>query len=219
MDGTKVKTLIIFLLVLGICGFVLFRESIGMYTIFFLAGLVILASYLDSGSKWIPSMGFQRKKLNWMNLAVWAPITGFLIVVVYRYLMLPVVTEFTGVPIDISSFDELRGNLPVLLISLVFVWASAAFGEEIVFRGYLMTRFTKVFGKSIPATIANILFFGIFFGSIHFYQGITGQILSGITGAIIATLFHLKKNDLWFCIVVHGMVDTFALTAIYINFF
>lgn len=219
MDRNQVKTLVLFILFLGISASFLFSGSIGMFTIVFLTGVVLLAAYLDSESKLFSSLGFQKKKLSWVNLAVWAPITGFVIVLVYRYIMVPIVTEITGIPIDISDFDPLRGNLPVLLTTLIYVWVSAAFGEEIVFRGYLMTRFSKIFGNGIVSVFANIILFGIFFGAIHFYQGITGQVLSGITGAIIATLFHLKKNDLWFCIIVHGSVDTIALTAIYLNIF
>lgn len=196
-----------------------FDLGLGAGTIFALSALVIFVAYLDSGKKLFLSLGFQKKNRNWFNLAFLAPITGFAILLIYRFLLIPIVTKFTGVPIDISSFDPLRDNLPVLIVTLGFVWTSAAFGEEIIFRGYLMTRFSKVFGTSTSAIVANIVVFGIFFGTIHAYQGITGQILSGITGAMIATLFHLKKNDLWFCVVVHGAVDTFALTAVYLGIF
>jgi membrane protease YdiL (CAAX protease family) len=219
MDQTQLKTLIIYPIVLGICALVLFSGLLGMTSVVVLVGVVFLAGYFDSGKKLIPSFGFQQKKATAFNLVVLAPVTAFLIVVLYRYVLLPIVTDFTGVPIDISGFDPIRGNLSALWTMLAFVWISAAFGEEIVFRGYLMTRFSIIFGTSTSATIANIFLLGIFFGSVHFYQGITGQILSGITGAIIATLFYLKKNDLWFCIIVHGMVNTIALTAVYFNIF
>ncbi len=196
-----------------------FDLGLGAGTILVLTVLVVFAAYLDSGMKLFSSLGFQKKNINWFNLAIIAPITGLIILLIYRYLLVPIVTKFTGVPIDISTFDLLRDNLPVLLVTLGFVWTSAAFGEEIIFRGYLMTRFSKVFGNSTPSIVANIIIFGIFFGTIHAYQGITGQILSGITGTMIATLFHLRKNDLWFCVVVHGTVDTFALIAIYLGIF
>ena len=219
MTRTQVKTLIIYALAAGTCVFFFFSGSLGMYTFAVLTGVVFLAAYLDSGAKLFSSLGFQKKKVTVLNLVIFAPITALLIVVAYRYLLLPIVTKFTGVPIDISAFDPIRGNLPILLTTLGYAWACAGFGEEIVFRGYLMTRFSKIFGTSTPAIIINILLLGVLFGAIHFYQGITGQIMSGITGAFIATLFYLKKWDLWFCIVVHGMVDTIALIAIYYNFF
>ena len=216
----KFKTTLIFFITLAVIASVFFLDlNIGLGTLFLLSGIVLLAAYLDTGKKFITSIGFQRKHVSLFNLGILAPITGLIILVIYRYVLVPSVTKLTGVPIDISSFDPIRNNLPVLLSTLAFVWTSAEFGEEIVFRGYLMTRFSKVFGTSRTAIIANIVLFGIFFGAIHAYQGITGQILSGITGAMIATIFHLKKNDLWFCVIVHGAIDTFALVAIYFNIF
>lgn len=216
----KFKTTLIFFITLAIVASFFFLDlNIGLGTLFLLSGIVLLAAYLDTGKKFMTSIGFQRKHVSLFNLGILAPITGLIILVIYRYVLVPSVTKLTGVPIDISSFDPIRNNLSVLLSTLAFVWTSAAFGEEIVFRGYLMTRFSKVFGTSRTAIIANIVLFGIFFGAIHAYQGITGQILSGITGAMIATIFHLKKNDLWFCVIVHGAIDTFALVAIYFNIF
>ena len=216
----KFKTPLIFFvtLLLTISTFY-FELGLGTTTIFILTALVLLAAYLDSGDQLFSSIGFQKKKFNAKNLLLLAPITALILLLIYRYLLYPVVVKFTGIPVDISAFDVLRGNLPVLLGTLAYVWTSAAFGEEIVFRGYLMTRFSKVFGTSTFSIVANIILFGAFFGVIHAYQGVTGQILNGLVGAMIATLFHLKKNDLWFCVVVHGMFDTIALTAVYLGIF
>lgn len=216
----KFKTPLIFFvtLLLTISAFY-FDLGLGTTTIFILTALVILASYLDSSNNLFPSLGFQKKKFSARNLLLLAPIAAFALLMIYRYLLYPIVVKFTGIPVDISAFDALRGNLPVLLGTLAYVWTSAAFGEEIVFRGYFMTRFSKVFGTSTFSIVVNIILFGVFFGTIHAYQGITGQILNGLVGAMIATLFHLKKNDLWFCIVVHGMFDTIALTAVYLGIF
>ena len=152
-----------------------FDPGLGTTTIFILTGLVLLASYLDSGDKLFSSIGFQKKNFSALNLLVLAPLAALMLLLIYRYLLYPIVVKFTGVPVDISAFDALRGNLPVLLGTLAYVWTSAAFGEEIVFRGYLMTRFSKVFGSSAFSIVANIILFGAFFGIIHAYQGMTGS--------------------------------------------
>lgn len=196
-----------------------FAPNLGPYTVIILTLFVLSVSYFEHGKKLFSSLGFKKKNMRFRNLGVVAPIVALLILLTYRYILVPGVTYFTETPIDISAFDPLRGNLTNLLMFLPFVWISAAFGEEIIFRGYLMTRFASVFGKGTTITILNILIFAVFFGCIHSYQGITGQILSGITGGIIATIFHLKKYDLWFSIIVHGMIDTFAFIAIYLEIF
>ena len=124
-------------------------------------------------------------------------------------------TQLTGVPIDFSSFDALKGNLPACLIALVVVWASAGFGEEIIFRGYFMRQFVKFFGESKISILLNIVLLACFFGFMHSYQGITGQLVSGVIGAILALIFYLRKYDLWFVVAVHGFFDTIALVCVY----
>ncbi|MFY0603497.1 MAG: CPBP family intramembrane metalloprotease [Flavobacteriaceae bacterium] len=196
-----------------------FDFGLGSFTVILLTLFILLISYIEYGNELFASLGFQKKKLTPINLLVYAPFTAFIMLLAYRFLLLPLVTYYTQVPINIDDFDFLKGNLPQLIILLPFVWVSAAFGEEIIFRGYFMTRFTKIFGSQKIPTFINIIIFAIFFGLIHSYQGITGQILSGITGGIIATIFYFRKNDLWFSIVVHGMIDTLAFIGIYFNIF
>ena len=177
--------------------------------------LMIIASAVEYRKDLFRSLGFQRKRFNVKSLLVIAPIYGVVIFLLYSYVMLPSITYLTGQPIDYSVFEPYAGNFPKTLGLFALIWTSAAFAEEIVFRGYLMRQFTKFFGSSNISLVINILLFGFLFGWIHAYQGITGQILSGITGMILAIIFHLRKNDLWFNIAVHGFIDTIALIYIY----
>lgn len=177
--------------------------------------LLIIASAVEYKKELFSSLGFQRKNLNIKRLLVVAPLLGIAIFVFYGYVLMPGVTYLTGKPIDFSEFESYEGNLPASLSLLALIWASAAFGEEIVFRGYLMRQFTKFFGSSKISLVINILLFGFIFGWLHAYQGISGQILSGITGMLLAVIFHIRKGDLWFNIAVHGFIDTVALVYMY----
>ncbi|MFP2996704.1 CPBP family intramembrane glutamic endopeptidase [Spongiivirga sp. MCCC 1A20706] len=181
-----------------------------------IAGLIfILASALEYKKDCFQSLGFQRKNFNVKSLLVVAPILGVVFFLFYYYVMVPGVTYLTGQPIDYSIFETYKGNLPATLGLLALIWVSAAFGEEIVFRGYLMKQFTKFFGSSKISLIINILLFGFLFGWVHAYQGITGQIITGIIGMVLAIIFHIRNNDLWFNIAVHGFIDTVAVVFIY----
>lgn len=187
----------------------------GYFQMIIAAILILIASALEYKKDLFRSLGFQRKKATIKNLLIKAPLLGALIFLFYYYIIVPSVTYVTGQPIDFSVFKIYVGNLPEALNLLALIWAAAAFGEEIVFRGYLMRQFTKFFGSSTISLVINILFFGFVFGWIHAYQGISGQIVSGITGMLLAVIFHLRKNDLWFNIIVHGFIDTVALIFIY----
>ena len=119
----KLKTGSIFFVTLAILAFVFFSNvDFGQFTIFVLAALVMLAAYLDSGKKFFTSLGFDKKNVSFLKLGVLAPVAGFLILLIYRYILVPSVTKLTGVPIDISLFEPIRGNLDVLLVTLIFVW-------------------------------------------------------------------------------------------------
>ncbi len=187
----------------------------GYFQMMIAALIVLLASAIEYKKELFTSLGFQRKRIHVKSLLVIAPLFGITFFLVYYYIMVPGVTYLTGQPIDYSAFESYKGNLPAILSLLVYIWLSAAFGEEIVFRGYLMRQFTKFFGSSTISLVLNVLIFGLIFGWLHAYQGITGQIITGIIGMIMALIFHLRKNDLWFNIAVHGFFDTTALVFIY----
>ena len=187
----------------------------GYFYIIIAALIMLVASAIEYKKDMFKSLGFQRNRINVKSLLIIAPILGIVMFLFYFYIMVPSAEYLTGQPIDFSVFEVYKGNLPAALSLLVIIWISAAFGEEIVFRGYLMRQFTKFFGSSKISLVINILLFGFIFGCIHAYQGITGQIVAGVTGILLAIIFHLRKNDLWFNIAVHGFIDTVALVFMY----
>ncbi|WP_276390087.1 CPBP family intramembrane glutamic endopeptidase [Eudoraea chungangensis] len=187
----------------------------GYFQIIFAALIVLIASAIEYRKKLFSALGFQRKKTTLKSLFIHAPLIGIALFLFYGYIMIPIVTYLTGKPMDFSVFEQFKGDLSATLSLLLFIWISAAFGEEIVFRGYLMKQFTKFFGSGKISLVINIILFGFLFGLIHAYQGISGQILSGIIGMLLALIFHIRKNDLWFNIVLHGCFDTVAVVYIY----
>lgn len=84
---------------------------------------------------------------------------------------------------------------------------TAAIGEEIVFRGFLFF----ILGQSIPgASPYLILVIGAFiFGVAHMYQGISGIIRTGLTGALLGALY-LTSGALLFSIILHFIIDISA---------
>ncbi len=179
--------------------------------------VIIIANYIEYKGKPFSALGFQREKFTFKNIFVLAPLVTLGLFVFYVFVLVPGITKLTGVPIDYSGFDQLKGNLPTFLITLLLVWATAGFGEEIIFRGYFMRQFVKFFGESKVSIVLNIVLITGFFGFMHSSQGITGQLVTWIVGALLALIFYLRKYDLWFIIAVHGFFNTIALTCIYFD--
>lgn len=177
--------------------------------------IIIIANYIEYKEKPFLALGFQREKFTFKSIFILAPLVALGLFAFYVFVLVPEITKLTGAPIDYSNFDPLRGNLPTCLIALLLVWSATAFGEEIIFRGYFMRQFVKFFGESKVSIVLNIILFACFFGFMHSQQGITGQIVTGIVGALLAMIFYLRKYDLWFIVAVHGFFDTIALVCIY----
>jgi membrane protease YdiL (CAAX protease family) len=188
---------------------------LGNFHMIIAAIILIIASAIEYRKDLFKSLGLQGKKLKAKGHLIIAPLSGTCFFLLYYYVLVPVITSITGQPMDFSFFESYKGNLPAVGGLLILMWTSAAFAEEIVFRGYLMKQFSKFFGSSKISLVINVLIFGFIFGWLHAYQGISGQIITGIFGMIYAIIFHIRKNDLWFNIVSHGFFDTTALVFIY----
>ena len=130
---------------------------------------------------------------------------------------MPLVIRLTGQPIDRSPFDVLRGNVPALIFGLLVVWTLAAFGEELIFRGYLMNTIARILGHRKGSWVMACLINSILFGLGHTYQGISGVILLGIVGLLYALFYLGSGRNLWVPILIHGLYDTSAFLVIFFN--
>ncbi len=216
MNKITLRQIVIPLITIAIICFLWFGPiNFGFFPNIIASIVIIIANYIEYKGKAFSELGFQREKFAVKNIFVLAPLVALGLFIFYFFALVPVITKLTGVPIDYSSFDELKGNLPALLFTLLIVWATAGFGEEIIFRGYFMRQFVKFFGESKISIVLNIVLITGLFGFMHWQQGITGQLVTWFTGALIALIFYLRKYDLWFIIAVHGFFNTIALTCVY----
>ncbi len=117
-----------------------------------------------------------------------------------------------------DRWGDVEGNLPVFLLWLGIVWTAAAFGEEMFFRGFLVTRTMALF-RGVPfAAVFAVLIPALLFGLGHFYyQGLRGLITTAAIGIAFGAAFLLLKRNLWPLVLVHGIVDTLTFTALYLG--
>lgn len=216
MKNLSLKQILIPIITLAVICFIWFGPvNLSYATNIIISLLIIAANYIEYDRKPFTALGFQREKFTAKNILVLAPLLALGLFAFYVFLLVPGMTQITGVPIDYSAFDALEGNLVACLVSLLVVWATAGFGEEIIFRGYFMRQFVKFFGEGTLSMILNIVLLSVFFGFMHSYQGITGQLVTGVIGAILALIFYRRKYDLWFVVAIHGFFDTYALICVY----
>jgi len=126
------------------------------------------------------------------------------------YAVEPVLARLTGARPDASLFASLGGNLVMLGFTLAIIWTLAAFGEEMVFRGYLLDRLARLGGRSRVAWAAAAVATSVAFGAGHAYQGVSGVIDNTLTGLVLAGLYVAAGRSLVAPIVAHGTYDTMA---------
>jgi len=177
--------------------------------------IIIIANYIEYKGKPFSALGFKRSKFNLKNLLVHAPLVALGLFIFYVFAIVPGIEMLTGVPIDYSSMSQLEGNLEITIVWLLIVWATAGFGEEIIFRGYFMRQFVKFFGDGKISLAIYILIFCSFFGYMHMQQGITGQLVTASMGVLLSILFYMRKYDLWFMIMIHGFFNTLGILSLY----
>ena len=130
-------------------------------------------------------------------------------------LVMPVVEHLTGETQDVTQFEDLEGNVPMLLLLLLLSWTLAAVGEELAFRGYLFTRAREALGPGRAALVGAVVISSVLFGLIHTEQGAVGVVLATIDGVFYAWL-RIRYDSLWASVLAHGTTNTIGMVAYFL---
>jgi uncharacterized protein len=157
------------------------------------------------------------KKRAWPFTIIVGLGTGLLLEAFELFISQPLLIRLTGKQPDLSAFRRLHGNLQMALIGLLFTWTVAAFGEEMVWRGYLMNRVAALGKGTRRAWAISMLIVNMVFGLAHSNQGITGILDEGLMGVLLGGIYLTGGCDLFLPIVAHGVQDTVDLVLIFLG--
>ncbi len=119
-------------------------------------------------------------------------------------------------PSAFHKLGELSGNLPYLLFMIVAIgWGAAAFGEELLFRGFVLNRLQATFGGGSYALALAVLAQALLFALGHIYLGWRGVMNAGTVGLVFGTFYAVSGGSLWPLIIAHGLIDTISMYALY----
>ena len=161
-------------------------------------------------------MGFRRPE-SWPKLLGTTLLYGFVIQVTFTVVIEPGLSRLTGDPVDISVFDDVRGDFVSYLILLAIGWVVGGFLEEFTFRGFIVGRVRWILGSSVAATWVGVLAAAVPFGIAHLYQGVTGMIATGMIGFVLGAVYVYHRFNLWYAIFTHGFINTVGITAMYLD--
>jgi membrane protease YdiL (CAAX protease family) len=168
-----------------------------------------LASIRLRDGRW-SSMGLKRPE-SWRRIFLIALAAAGARILLGQFVIEPITGFFRPPPSAPQLANEIAGNAKIVLLALLLVWTFAAFGEEIAYRGYLLTRAADIGRRSTTAYWLGIVLVSVLFGYGHYYKGPSGIIDSGIAGLILGAAYMVAGRNLWACILAHGFIDTFGV--------
>lgn len=173
-------------------------------------------------------ISLRLRNLRWRDVGLYAPknwkttiLLAAIIATVHQlfstFLLIPWLEQVTKQPIDLSIVEQIKGNLGMLALSLVVAWLLAAFGEEMVYRGYILNRFSDVLNSSPTRWIFGYIVSALLFVWVHQYQGLVGVLDSFVSTTIFSIIYFYSGRNLWLPILVHGFYDTIAFIFAYLG--
>ncbi len=129
-----------------------------------------------------------------------------------------VMANIVGIPeqADMSGYDFLSGNLPMLIVVLLGVFVASSFGEELVYRGFLTSRLATVFGASRSGWIWAGVVSSIVFGLAHFSWGWMGVVQTTFMGGALVATWRKFEGNLWVVILAHAIMDLTLMLQMYL---
>ncbi len=156
-----------------------------------------------------------RQPASWPRTLALAAVCAAALQAASFFVIIPALRAI-GAPLpDLSRFAAMEGNLPMLLLFLTVSWTTAGFGEEAIWRGFVMGRVARLFGGARGAWIVALVATSVVFGLLHAYQGVTGMVLTGFAGLVLGVLYLGTGRNLWLPVLTHALADTMSFLALY----
>lgn len=199
-------------------GVALIGESLGTDTSF-ASGLVITLAYLlgvviativlkSQGSGW-RELGLARPR-SWPKTIVMA--LGALLVLAVVFIGFQLIwTNIPGAaiqPSDQSDYNPMTGNLPLFLVMVVAAWTTVVFGEEMLFRAFLIVSLAGALGNVKARWALALAGSSLMFGLAHFSWGLAGMIETATMGLVVGFIYLRTGRNLWVPIIAHALANT-----------
>jgi membrane protease YdiL (CAAX protease family) len=132
-----------------------------------------------------------------------------------EFVIEPLGMRFGPPPAPPKQAAAITGNLENAMLALSFVWVFAALGEELSYRGYLLSRAATAGGESPVACWVGVVLVAVLFGLGHYYKGPVGVVDSGVAGFLLGAAYIPSGRNLWAAVLAHGLIDSWAVAVLY----
>lgn len=177
--------------------------------------LAMLAVSLMARKEKLSCIGLKKPKSPRRMIAV-VLVLAFVWTAVQFSLTLPLLSHLTGTTQNLSGFENLKGNAANLFYLLFLTWTLAAFGEEIVYRGYLQRRCRDVFGSALVGVVFAVGFSSALFGLAHLEQGVVGIVVTAIDAVFFSIVKLHFDGNLFASVLAHGFNNSIGLVTFFL---
>ncbi|MGH8244774.1 MAG: CPBP family intramembrane glutamic endopeptidase, partial [Steroidobacteraceae bacterium] len=153
----------------------------------------------------------------WPRLAVIGVATGIAMWLLEFFVTMPVLHRALGYWPDLTDFNDIVGNAKLLAVFLALNWVLAAFGEEMVWRGYALSRVAQFCGSGTRAWVLALVVVNVAFGLAHLYQGPSGVIQATVGGVLLGVLYVATGRNLIAPILAHGIGNSIDFIVMYLG--
>jgi membrane protease YdiL (CAAX protease family) len=128
-----------------------------------------------------------------------------------------IMANITGIPenADMSNYSYLQGNLGMLILTLIGVYIVSSFGEEVIYRGFLINRISELGLNNKISSIISVIISAIIFGFVHYEWGAMGIVQTGFMGLALGLCYIYMKKKLWIMVFAHAYMDTILMLQLY----
>jgi membrane protease YdiL (CAAX protease family) len=130
-----------------------------------------------------------------------------------------IMANITGIPegSGMNGYSYLQDNIGMLALTLVGVYIVSSFGEEVVYRAFLINRISELGPGGKKGHLIAVIISAIIFGLAHYGWGPMGMVQTGIMGLALGFCYIYLNKRLWALILAHAYMDTILMVQMYLQ--
>ena len=197
----------------------IFNQMIIWFANILMLSLVFVSAKLRGETLDDFGLSFNRMTLLSATKAFFLSIGVFLVALFAFVLGSIVMANIVGIPesSDMSGYAYLKDNLGMLLLTLAGVLIVSSFGEEVIYRAFLINRFGQLFDNNRRVKLISVLLSATIFGFAHYSWGAMGIVQTGFMGFALGFCYVYLKKRLWILIIAHAYMDSILMVQLYLS--
>jgi len=183
--------------------------------------LAIVFTGIKLRGEGLSHFGFSFKRFNWKSgfKTFYQSLVVFMLAMAGFVIGSIIMANITGIPetSDMSGYDYLKDNYWMLLLTLGGTYIVASFGEEVIYRAFLINRISELGLSSKTGKILTIIISAVIFGFAHYTWGPMGIVQTAFMGLALGICYLYFKKRIWMLILAHAYMDTILMLQMYFS--